>query len=141
MHPLTSHLTTRRFIPWALGHRDTMALSRLQLFLYVHCDIGGSNTSLVPTRRHPDLPQTDPYTRMEVPRPAQCAAHPQTTAAMQECGRRRCLKCSLEFLPNIGREAHIYLHHIVNAHGRADLADLTIFIQEGEPIGLERVWS
>lgn len=60
---------------------------------------------------------------------------------MQECGRRRCLKCSLEFLPNIGREAHIYLHHIVNAHGRADLADLTIFIQEGEPIGLERVWS
>ena len=78
---------------------------------------------------------------MEVPRPAQCAAHPQTTAAMQECGRRRCLKCSLEFLPNIGREAHIYLHHIVNVHGRADLADLTIFIQEGEPIGLERVWS
>ena len=37
--------------------------------------------------------------------------------------------------------AHIYLHHIGNVHGRADLVDLTIFIQEGEPIGLERVWS
>ena len=140
VHPLTSHLMTRRFIPWALGHRDTRALSRLQLFLYVHCDVDGSNTSLVPARGHPDLPQKDHYSGVAW-RPAPCAAHPQTTAAMQECGRRRWLKCSLEFLPNIGREAHLYLRHIVNVHGRADLADLTIFIQEGEPIGLERVWS
>ena len=117
VHPLTSHLMTRRFIPWALGHCDTRALSRLQLFLYVHCDMDGSNTSLVPARGHPDLPQKDHYSGVAW-RPAPCAAHPQTTAAMQECGRRRWLKCSLEFLPNIGREAHLYLRHIVNVHGK-----------------------
>ena len=141
VHPQTSHIMTRRFIPWVLGHRDAPALSRLQLFLYVHCDIDGSNTSLVPARGQPGLPHYSGVARGFAWRPAQCAAHPQTTAAMQECGQRRWLKCSLEFLANIGREAHIYLRHIVNVRDSADLADLTMFVQEGEPFGLEHVWS
>lgn len=144
IHPATSHLMTRRFIPWALGHRDTRALSRLQLFLYVHCDVdGSSNASLVPARAHRDV--SNPLRRPGVPLawqwPARCVTHPQTAAAMEQCGRRRWLKCELEFVPNIGREAHMYLHHIVKVHGSADLADLTFFIQEGEPFGLERMWS
>lgn len=39
-------------------------------------------------------------------------------------------RARVERLPNVGREAHTYLHHLV-AH-RADLADLTVFVQ-GRP--------
>ncbi|KAG1674943.1 hypothetical protein FOA52_014737 [Chlamydomonas sp. UWO 241] len=39
-------------------------------------------------------------------------------------------RVAVEALPNIGREAHTYLHHIVSRY--ADLADLTIFVQ-GDP--------
>jgi hypothetical protein len=139
VHPLTSRLTTRRFIPWALGHRDTVALSRLQLFLYMHCDIDGSNTSLVPTRRHPDLPQTDSYTRMEVPRPAQCAGsdHGGNAGVRPAEVPQMLAGVSAEYR---ARGAHLPApHRQCPWEGR--LADLTIFIQEGEPIGLERVWS
>ena len=58
IHPATSHLMMRRFIPWATGHRDTRALSRLQLAATLEPIIpvtpvistrsgGGSSTTLV----------------------------------------------------------------------------------------------
>lgn len=40
------------------------------------------------------------------------------------------VKVEVEALPNIGREAHTFLHHIVTRYD--DLADLTIFVQ-GNP--------
>ena len=42
-------------------------------------------------------------------------------------------------LPNVGRESHTYLHHIVNNYD--DLADITIFTQDGPPISGSDAWK
>lgn len=42
-------------------------------------------------------------------------------------------------LPNVGRESHTYLHHIVTNYD--DLADITIFTQDGPPISGTDAWK
>jgi len=42
-------------------------------------------------------------------------------------------------LPNIGRESHTYLHHIVNNYD--NLADITVFTQDGAPVSGSEAWK
>lgn len=46
---------------------------------------------------------------------------------------------SLIKLPNIGRESHTYLHHIV--YNYDDLADVTVFTQDGAPAVGSKAWA
>ena len=127
----TSHELVDKIIPRlaALQHAN------VQIFVYVHCD-ESENVMLVPTRvRHAELRAKyllRGHVRGHLP-PAQCNLG---SAWSTVCTGTR---CSVEFLPNLGREAHVYLHHMIRVYADPGIADLTLFVQEGEAQGLDRL--
>lgn len=143
--PGTSHHMTEQYLPGFLRHYDRAELAgRLQIFLYVACDhIEEEGTALVGTRaRIVQNPQgSAPGWRW----PAKCklpTPSPRAVGALQPaCDRAQNLRCSITFLANIGREAQHFLYHLLRVYAAPDLADLTFFVQEGEPWGLEYLFE
>ena len=58
----------------------------------------------------------------------QCDQKCTMTPSIEECKRRE--SCHLSYLPNIGRESRVYLHHILMMYDR--LPPLLYFLQENE---------
>lgn len=138
--PSTSHRMTDDYLPWLVRRPGN---KRMQIYLYVACDVAeADNATLIPTRarlaKRPS-PQNNFFW------PARCQLQPRAVTVLQpHCAassRHSGAQCSIEYVANIGREAHMYLHHLLRVYAAPDLADMTIFVQEGEPWGLEYLFE
>lgn len=77
--------------------------------------------------------------RLEVLFYAHCEHASACTHARQRlafCANSAALACRVVLLPNVGREASAYLHHVLNAYADPQMADLTLFLQEDEFAGM-----
>lgn len=137
--PGTAHTMTESYLPslLRLGERAR----NLQVFLYVACDFPDDdpNATLVSTRAPPIV--RNPTANPQWHWPAQCRLQPKAEALRAACDGIRSPRCSIEFVANIGREAHLYLHHLLRVYASPDLAALTFFVQEGEPWGLQHIFE
>ncbi len=113
----------------------------VQVFVYVHCD-KARGRAVIPARTSEFMPfwlvRNKPKGRL---RPAGCGGLMSNGKAWNDsvCGHTLATnwtQCSIEWLGNIGREAHIYLHHLVRVYADPNVADVTYFVQEGEGLGL-----
>ena len=52
------------------------------------------------------------------------------------CSSSSALPCRVTFIPNVGREASAFLHHLLHVYAEPDLEDVTLFLQEHEFAGM-----
>jgi hypothetical protein len=66
-------------------------------------------------------------------------AHCTVPSELRRWGMDSSSKCTLERLPNMGREAHVYMHHLARARRglRREQPAMTFFVQQNELYGLE----
>ena len=134
----TSHVLVEAFIPKILRRHP----ANVQLYAYVHCDVRDfDGSALIPNRMvDPSfLPKhmVKGHVRGHV-QAAPCKLMSSGAPWVSMCKNRTGdTECSVEFLPNVGREAHVYLHHLLRVYASPRLADLTFFVQEGESQGLD----
>ena len=116
-----------------------------EIFVYLHCDLRTDNSTWLTAEHSREIKRrtapVGPYAQFNWP--ATCHMQQSQQTAMRLCdGQQRAgLTCTVEYLANVGREAHVYLHHVVRVYSSASIADLTFFVQEGEVWGMNVLFA